>query len=71
MTKIEYATTCPHHHSNKDNTPVEVVQLTEDEWEYIMDKVENGGEVNEALLAAAKKHAEFEQAISIDNVTGV
>lgn len=68
MIKTEYTTTCPHHHSNKE---VDIIKLTEDEWEYITKKIEEGGEVNEALLAAAKRHAEFEQAISVDNVTGV
>ncbi|CAM0108943.1 hypothetical protein VPH166E361_0091 [Vibrio phage 166E36-1] len=62
-------TTNPYHRTNNDT--VEIVNLTEAEWEYISMKLEQGEVMSTVLMEAARKHSEFEQSIGIENITGV
>ncbi|CAH9013412.1 hypothetical protein VP193E371_P0104 [Vibrio phage 193E37-1] len=62
-------TTNPYHHTNNDT--VEIVNLTEDEWDYISMKLEQGEVMSVSLMEAARKHGVFEQSIGIENITGV
>lgn len=66
----ESFTTSPFHNSNNSNS-IEIVALSQAEWDYLETHLANGEVMCEDLMQKARQHSMFEQAISISNVTGI
>ena len=65
----ESFTTSPFHSSNSNS--VEIVALSQSEWDYLETHLANGEVMCEDLMQKARQHSMFEQAISLDNVAGI